>query len=207
MRSTLASPTRLSLLVVAALPVFVAAVPAVVAPLPEAESVATPLPRPDRPVNPLRDGPADGTAPAGRADAGKPQDTGKENDQADAKAKSEKPARDGRCDVCGGDRFVCTVCVPRKTEKKVKKVCWGVKCEPLCVPGRSLFCGWKCERDECGCWTYPVWQPTCAEVIERRIPDKREVTRVIPTWEWKAEERCAACACGLPGDRSCTAAP
>lgn len=202
MRSTIASPTRLSLLVVAALPVFVAAVPAVIPPLPDAELVATPLPRPDRPVNPLRDGPADGTA---RAGAGTTQDAGKRTEKPDTTEKEQKPPRDGRCDSCGGDRFVCTVCVPHRTEKKVKKICWGVTCEPLCVPGRSVFCGWKCERDECGSWTYPVWQPTCAEIVERRIPEKREVTRVIPTWEWKVEERCAACACGVPGERSCTA--
>ncbi len=179
------SPARLAWRLLPCLPLLLAAVPAVMAPVPEAETVATPVPRPERGANPL---PAD----AGAAKDGK-------------LGKDAKDARDGRCDVCGSDRFVCPVCVPRKTEKKVKKVCWGVKCDVVCVPGPSTWCGWKCERDDCGCWSYPVWRPNCAELIERRLPEKREVTRVIPTWEWRVEERCSACACGLRRDPSCAA--
>jgi hypothetical protein len=177
--------------VVAALPLLVAAAPAVKPPAPEAEPVATPLPRPD----------------AKAAETPATGDTAKAATGAKADAKATQPPRDRRCDVCGSDRLVCLVCVPRKTEKKVKKICWGVKCDPVCVPGPSIPCGWQCERDDCGAWSYQVWRPTCAEVIERRVPEKREVTRVIPTWEWRVEERCAACTCGLGAGRdpSCAA--
>lgn len=202
--SSVHMPPRLSWLLIACLPLGLAAGAAAVPPvptLPGVEPLATPLPRPDKPADSAPGVPgaaAEGAQGAEKTSGGK--DTGDKG-----KGKDEKPARDGRCDVCGADRLVCPVCVPRKTEKKVKKVCWSVKCDTVCVPGPSIWCGWKSERDECGCWSYPVWRPTCAEVLQRRLPEKREVTRVIPTWEWTVEERCPACACGMGRDPSCAA--
>lgn len=198
-------------LLLPALPLL-AASPPVVAPLSDVEPLATPVPRPEGRSNPLRaaekpqgDSPAgaekDGDKTAGDKKAST-ENAGDKNAGDKGKEKKPDPSRDGRCDRCGSCRLVGYVCVPKKTEKKIKKVCWDVKCEPYCVPGPSTFCGWTCGSDECGRWSHPVWQPTCAEVVERRIPEKREVTRVVPSWEWKAEERCAACACGLRSGRA-----
>jgi len=36
-------------------------------------------------------------------------------------------------------------------------------------------------------------RPTCAEVITRRVPVKKEVQRKVPAVEWKVEERCCQC--------------
>jgi hypothetical protein len=85
------------------------------------------------------------------------------------------------------------MCVKTLTEKEVTKVCWGYRSEEVCIPGPSIFCGTRHHRDDCGCWTCWLWKPTCAEIITKRVPVKKEVTRKIPAVEWKVEERCCAC--------------
>jgi hypothetical protein len=84
------------------------------------------------------------------------------------------------------------------TEKEVTKVCWDYRCEQVCIPGRSIFCGTRCQRDDCGCWACWLWKPTCAEVITRHVPVKKEVQRKVPAVEWTVEERC--CQCRHDGD-------
>ena len=106
---------------------------------------------------------------------------------------ADTPARDGRCDHCGGCESVRPMCVKKLTEKEVTKVCWGYRCEEVCIPGPSIFCGTRHHRDDCGCWTCWLWKPTCAEVITRHVPVKKEVRRKMPAVEWKVEERCCAC--------------
>ena len=106
---------------------------------------------------------------------------------------ADAPARDGLCDRCGGSESVRTVCVKILMEKEVTKVCWGYRCEEVCIPGPSIFCGARHHRDDCGCWTCWLWKPTCAEVITRHVPVKKEVRRKMPAVEWKVEERCCAC--------------
>jgi hypothetical protein len=108
------------------------------------------------------------------------------------------PVRDGRCDRCGDCDRVQTTCVSRMTEKEVTKVCWDYRCEQVCIPGRSIFCGTRCQRDDCGCWACWLWKPTCAEVITRHVPVKKEVQRKVPAVEWTVEERC--CQCRHDGD-------
>lgn len=103
------------------------------------------------------------------------------------------PVRDGRCDRCGACDRVATVCVKRLTEKEVTKVCWGYRCEQVCIPGPSIFLGTRHHKDDCGCWTCWLWRPTCAEVITRRVPERKEVKRRVPAVEWTAEERCCRC--------------
>jgi len=93
------------------------------------------------------------------------------------------------------------VCVPRMTEKEIKKVCWDSKCEDFCVPGRSVWCGTVGKKDECGCWTHGLWKPSCAEVRTRVVPVRKETKRKVPAVEWSVEERCACCrrqGCDLP---------
>jgi hypothetical protein len=104
-----------------------------------------------------------------------------------------EPVRDGRCDRCGGCERVGTVCVKRLTEKEVTKVCWGYRCEQVCIPGPSIFIGTRHHKDDCGCWTCRLWRPTCAEVITRRVPEKKEVKRKVPAVAWTVEERCCKC--------------
>jgi hypothetical protein len=79
------------------------------------------------------------------------------------------------------------------TEKEITKVCWGYRCEQVCIPGPSSFCGAVRHRDDCGCWTCWLWKPTCAEVITRRVPVKKEVRWKVPAVEWTVEERCCQC--------------
>lgn len=126
-----------------------------------------------------------------------------------AAAAKAPDSNDGRCDLCGGCGCVRKVCVPKPKEREIKKVCWSSKCEDFCIPGPSQYCGKKCGKDECGCWSYEVWKPTCAEVRTRKVPVKTEVKRKVPGVEWKPEERCAACRSRGGGDPSCgaTAAP
>lgn len=100
---------------------------------------------------------------------------------------SGDPVRDGRCDRAQ------TTCVSRMTEKEVTKVCWGYRCEQVCIPGPSIFCGTRCQRDGCECWACWLWKPTCAEVITRRVPVKKEVRRRVPAVEWRIEEHCCQC--------------
>ena len=106
---------------------------------------------------------------------------------------SSGPVRDGRCDRCGGCDRVQTTCVSRMTEKEVTKVCWGYRSEQVCIPGPSAFCKTARHRDDCGCWTCWLWKPTCAEVITRRVPVKKEVQRTVPAGEWKVVARCCQC--------------
>jgi hypothetical protein len=70
---------------------------------------------------------------------------------------SGDPMRDGRCDRCGGCDRVQTTCVSRSNEKEVTKVCWDYRCEQVCIPGPSIFCGTLCQRNDCGCWACWLW--------------------------------------------------
>lgn len=115
-------------------------------------------------------------------------------------AKAPQPAKDdaapppdGHCDRCGSCRSVRTVCVPVPVEREKVKVCWSYRCEEICIPGPSIFCGKSCECDECGPWWKQWWKPTCAHTITKRVPVKREVTRKVPGFEWKVQERCCQC--------------
>lgn len=110
------------------------------------------------------------------------------------KAKTEPPSNtDGRCDRCGSCRGVRKVCMAKPVEREKTKVCWSSKEEVQCIPGRSIFCGKQCGKDECGCFALDIWKPTCARVITKTVPVKREVTRKVPGFEWTVEERCCDC--------------
>jgi len=115
-----------------------------------------------------------------------------------AEAKDDGPAKkavpsDGRCDRCDGCLCVHRVCVAKRKEKEIVKVCWSYKCEDFCIPGPSIYCGEKSAHDTCGCWTHSIWKPTCAEVRTKRVPVKNVVKRKVPGVEWKVEERCKEC--------------
>lgn len=143
------------------------------------------------------------TAPLPPPQSTAPKDPEPKKDPKDAK----KPAdtRDGKCDICGSCECVRKICVPKPKDRDIKKVCWSSKCEDFCVPGPSEYCGKKCEKDECGCWSYEVWKPTCAEIRTKKVPVKTEVKRKVPGFEWTPEERCSACRARGPIDPSCSA--
>ena len=193
------------------------------APAPEAGT----LPRGG--TNPLRQGAqpesngpgaADGTAakPSAGSDAELPRPAGKpgrapepdrakaDGEKKDAKkkdAKKEPPPPDGRCDECGSRDCVAKVCVPKLEEREITKVCWDAKCEDFCVPGPSVWCGTKCQKDDCGCWSHEIWKPTCAEVRTRVVPVRKTTKRKVPSVKWTVVERCACCRAKAP----CGAAP
>lgn len=100
---------------------------------------------------------------------------------------------DGRCDRCGSCEGVWRVCVPVPVEREETKVCWTYRREEVCIPGPSRYCGKTCEHDACGCWWKEIWKPTCARVIPKHVPVKREVTRKVPGVEWQVRERCCHC--------------
>lgn len=108
------------------------------------------------------------------------------------------------CCRCGCPDNCCKVCRPVPDTKEVKKVCWDVKCEDVCVPGRSCCCGEVCKQDECGCWTYKIWKPNCGYVKTRKVLVKKEVTRKVPSTKWVVEDVCQHCRtpedCDLPAD-------
>jgi hypothetical protein len=112
---------------------------------------------------------------------------------------------DGRCDACGSCVRVRKVCVPKPKEREITKVCWSSRCEDFCIPGPSAACGTKCQKDTCGWWWYDLWTPTWATIHTRKVPVKTVVTRKVPGFEWKPEERCAACRAGH-ADATCAAA-
>jgi len=109
-------------------------------------------------------------------------------------ADDEKAAQpDGRCDRCGSCEGVRRVCLPVPVEREETKVCWTYRREEVCIPGPSQYCGKTCEHDACGCWWKEIWKPTCARVIPKHVPVKREVTRKVPGVEWQVRERCCRC--------------
>lgn len=98
-----------------------------------------------------------------------------------------------RCDLCGCGNGLHRVCVPKRIEKEVTKICWDVKCEDICIPGRSTACGTTYQQDACGCWSFIHWEPHCAKVKTRRTAVKTEVKRKVPAVQWVVEYRCDAC--------------
>jgi hypothetical protein len=112
---------------------------------------------------------------------------------------------DGCCDHCGSSCGVRKQCVAKPVVRETTTICWSAKEEPHCIPGRSIDCGSRCERDECGCYKVDLWQPTCGRVITKTVPVKREVKRKVPGFEWTVEERCRACRSHSPTEPACEA--
>ncbi len=101
--------------------------------------------------------------------------------------------RDGHCDHCGSCQQIRRVPVPKPVTIEKTKVCWEVKHEDVILPGPSCLCGKHHGRDDCGCFWYQLWKPTCAKVITKTVPVKREMIREVPGFEWTVEERCCHC--------------
>lgn len=140
--------------------------------------------------------------PAGKPGRAPDPDDGKADGAEKAakkqQAKKDPPPADGRCDDCGSCVCVAKVCVPKLEEKEITKVCWDAKCEDFCVPGPSVWCGTKCQKDDCGCWSHEIWKPTCAEVRTRVVPVRKTTKRKVPSVKWTVVERCACCRAKAP---------
>jgi len=115
----------------------------------------------------------------------------------------------GPCTHCGHRASCNKVCRLKYEEKKVEVVCWGLKCEDVCVNGCSKRCTKHCEIlcEECddvdpyeAASTGPkkfVW----SEWIPKGSPKlytksklmKRTVIKKIPAYKWVVEDLCAQC--------------
>lgn len=99
---------------------------------------------------------------------------------------------DGRCEEYAS----CRVDVSRE---KVKKHCWEVKCEQICIPPIQ-FPWQKCHQ--CGSKSCNCEQPTgCGRVITVRRLVRREFECNECKYDWKLESPCGGdCAAGKNSD-------
>jgi hypothetical protein len=114
-----------------------------------------------------------------------------------------------QCCACCGCRATCEkVCRLVCEEKKTEIVCWGCKCEPFCVPGRSCEGGQHCETVCANCdkernqdaphaqpkaFVWTKWFPGGAKVYAKKKLMKMVVTRKTPSYKWVVEDLCPAC--------------
>ncbi len=103
---------------------------------------------------------------------------------------AEHLARRCQCGDCC--QKVCRLVVETKKETKI---CYGVKCEDFCLPGRSCITGTKCVTDPCTgrCHREYCWQPNCGEVRTRRVLTKTPVTTEKTVYRCVVEDRCQKC--------------
>lgn len=122
---------------------------------------------------------------------------------------------------CGGSCCCEPVCCPKKVTEEVKKHCWLVKPEMICIPGFRFECNWgkgkccasqgccgdaccgdTCCGDGCGsgrCCCNDPGTPTCGRVRCINVLEKHEYTCEECGYEW--EVKCVrtsrgCCPCG-----------
>ncbi|NIL96325.1 MAG: hypothetical protein GTO53_03050 [Planctomycetales bacterium] len=102
----------------------------------------------------------------------------------------------GCCDGCGRGKVCRLVC----KEVEVTAVCYGTRCQKICVPG----CGSKCVNADCvkcgtcSCDTtaglckikYPTGKPGCArqKTVKRLV--KYETKKKVKVWSWEIVDGC-----------------
>jgi hypothetical protein len=80
--------------------------------------------------------------------------------------------------------------------KRIPKVEFGVKCEEVCVPGKSRFLGLACTTDcEGNCCRQPAFEPNCGKVYVRRTPVKHTTYAEQCTYKCVVEYVCGRCGC------------
>jgi hypothetical protein len=101
----------------------------------------------------------------------------------------------GACDGrCGGGCDDCATCRVTVSSEKVKKHCWEVKCEQICIPPIQ-FPWQKCNK--CGCKSCSCENPAgCGRVITVRRIVPREYECQECKYDWKVEGRCKSCGSG-----------
>jgi hypothetical protein len=87
---------------------------------------------------------------------------------------------DDCCIHCGCHAHLQKVCRLVPDEKKVTKTHYDVKCEDICLPGRSHKCG--CE-----------WIPSCGKVKTVKKLVKVDVTKKVPSFKCVVETICCDC--------------
>ncbi len=112
----------------------------------------------------------------------------------------------GYSDSCCGDSCCAgetasgrVVCYPKRVTKEVKKHCWKVKSEMICIPGFRFQCNWKkrgksCDYgDTCGAsGTCTDCPRKCGRVRCINVLEKHEYTCEKCGYEW--EVKCVHCA-------------
>jgi len=88
------------------------------------------------------------------------------------------------------------ICCPKKTTKEVKKHCWKVKPELVCIPGFRFECNWKKRcQSKCGCddtccsngSCSDCGPPTCGRVRCINVLEKHEYTCDKCGYEWNVK--------------------
>ncbi len=102
----------------------------------------------------------------------------------------------GSC--CGGETASDkAVCCPRRVTEDVKKHCWKVKSEVVCIPGFRFECNWKKRcKNKCGCdcgdsccssGSCCDCPPTCGRVRCIKVLEKHETTCEKCGYEWEVK--------------------
>lgn len=115
------------------------------------------------------------------------------------------------CSQCGC-QDCCKVCRLVPEDKKVPVVCWGLKCEDVCLAGPSCRgcknCEEVCQSSEKGAdgpcvapqnFVWYDWIPGCSKGIytKKRLM-RKTVTKTVPSFKWVVEDLCSACEAKLP---------
>ena len=115
----------------------------------------------------------------------------------------------GPCTHCGQRASCNKVCRLKHEEKKVEVVCWGLKCEDVCVNGCSTRCAKHCEIlcEDCDDvdpykesstgrkkFVWSEWIPKgCPKLYTKNKLMKRTIIKKIPSYKWVVEDLCAQC--------------
>lgn len=107
------------------------------------------------------------------------------------------------CGSCCGE----AVCCPNRVTEEVKKHCWKVKYENVCIPGFRFECNWVKKRNngcDCGdtcCSSGSCGTPTCGRVRCIKVLEKHEYTCDKCGYEW--EVKCVRSGNNCNGDGGC----
>lgn len=98
------------------------------------------------------------------------------------------------CGHCGCQRHCKKVCRLICGTKKETKTEYECQCEDICIPGRSVKCGEKCECNRLGIkCCHAVLKPVCGKVRTKRVLVKKQVEKEVPDYKWVVEKVCCHC--------------
>ncbi len=105
-----------------------------------------------------------------------------------------------QCQACGRHCQCGKTCRLVPGTRKVSKTCYSCKCEDICIPNPSKYCGKTCEaeKDPCTgcvkCVKKEHWTPSpCGRIITQRSLVKKEVVKEVPAYKWEVVHLCPAC--------------
>ena len=97
------------------------------------------------------------------------------------------------CGDCNCNRCCEPVCCPTPVTTEVKKHCWKVKLENICIPGYRFECNWKkkckngCDCGDSCCSNGSCGKPTCGRVRCIKVLEKHEYTCEKCGYEWNVK--------------------